>query len=198
MNHIKLNAFSCHAGKAGLAALVVAASITVASTQAMAAPTCFTTPIAVPVTTSGIYLNLFTGVSATTPAGAPGWDFNPWGSSAASFWVAATTPLSGFVDSGSGTIGNLTNGTPVGPASTFLTGNSSAATMALWRAGIANGNLGMRFVEAGSTYYAWINMTSVGTTGVPLTINSWCFESTPDTAINVGSTPVSLQKFTID
>ena len=70
--------------------------------------------------------------------------------------------------------------------------------MALWRAGIANGNLGMRFVEAGSTYYAWINMTSVGTTGLPLTINSWCYESTPDTAINVGTTPVSLQQFTID
>ncbi len=198
MNHIKLNAFSCHAGKAGLAALVVAASITVASTQAMATPTCFTTPIAVPVTTSGIYLNLFTGVSGATPASATGWDFNPWGSTTANFWVAATTPLTGFVDSGSGTIGNLTNGTPVGPASTFLTGNSSAATMALWRAGIANGNLGMRFVEAGSTYYAWINMTSVAPAGVPMTINSWCFESAPDTAINVGSTPVSLQKFTID
>ena len=199
MNNVKLKPFGLvrYTGKAGLAALVVAASMTVASSLAMAAPTCFSTPIPVPVTTSGVYLNLFTGVSAVTPGGATGWDFNPWGSTTANFWVAATTPLTGFVDSG-GVIGNLSNGEVVGPASTFLTGNSSATTMATWRAGVTNGNLGMRFVEGGSTYYAWINATSVGTTGLPVTINSWCFDNTPDTAIPVGTTPVSLQSFSID
>ena len=194
MNTLGLNRYT---GKAGLATLIVAASMTVASTPAMAAPTCFTTPIPVPVTTSGIYVNLFTGVSGNTTS-APGWDFNPWGSTTVNFWVATTTPLTGFVDDGAGVIGNLSNGDVVGPASTFLTGNSTTARMATWRAGVTNGNLGMRFVEGGSTYYAWLNVTSVGPQGTPVTINSWCFDNTPDTAIPVGTTPVSLQSYSID
>ena len=70
--------------------------------------------------------------------------------------------------------------------------------MATWRAGVTNGNLGMRFVEGGSTYYAWLNVTSVGPGGIPVTINNWCFDNTPDTAIPVGTTPVSLQSYSID
>lgn len=199
MTNVKLNTFALtrHTGKAALAALVVAASMTVASTSAMAAPTCFTTPIPVPVTTSGIYVNLFTG-AAGAAAGTPSWDFNPWGSTTANFWAGASTPLTGFVDDGAGVIGNLSNGDVVGPASTFLTGNSSAATMLTWRAGVTNGNLGMRFVEGGSTYYAWMNVTTVGPQGTPMTINNWCFDNTPDTAIPVGTTPVSLQSYSID
>ena len=184
-------------GRTGLAALVLTASMTIGSTQVMAAAQCFTTPIAVPVTTSGTYVNLFTG-AAGTAAGTAGWDFNPWGSTTANFWIAATTPLSGFVTDGAGVIANLTTGVLVGPASTFLASNSTTASMATWRAGVTSGNLGMRFVEGASTYYAWINISSVGPNGTPLTINNWCFESTPGTAIAVGTTPVSLQKFSID
>ena len=199
MNNVKMNTpgFIRLTGKAALAAFVVAASMTVVSSPAMAAPTCFTTPIAVPVTTAGIDVNLFTGAAGTSGA-TPSWDFNPWGSTAANFWPGASTPLTGFVDSGTGVIGNLSNGDVVGPASVFLTGNSSTATMAIWRAGVTNGNLGMRFVEGGSTYYAWLNVTTVGTTGVPITLNNWCFDNTPGTAIPVGTTPVSLQTFSID
>ncbi len=199
MKNVKLNVlgFTRFTGKAGLAAVVAAASMTVASSPAMAAPTCFTTPISVPVTTSGIYVNLFTG-AAGTAGGTASWDFNPWGSTTANFWVGTSTPLTGFVDGGAGVIGNLSSGAVVGPASTFLTGNSSTASMATWRAGVTGGNVGMRFVEGGSTYYAWVNMTSVGPNGTPVTINNWCFDNTPDTAISVGTTPVSLQKFSID
>lgn len=199
MNNLNLNTFALtrHSGKAALAALVVAASMTVASSPAMAAPTCFTAPIAVPVTTSGIYVNLFNGTSGSAGA-TPSWDFNPWGSTTVNFWVGTSTPLTGFVDDGAGVIGNLSNGDVVGPASTFLTGNSSTASMATWRAGVTNGNLGMRFVEGGSTYYAWLNVTSVGPQGTPVTINNWCFDNTPDTAIPVGTTPVSLQSYSID
>ncbi len=200
MNNQKLNTLGLnrYTGKAGLAALVVAASMTVVSSPAMAAPTCFTTPIAVPVTTAGTYINLFTGASNVVPASVPSWDFNPWGSTTANFWPGASTPLTGFVDDGAGVIGNLSNGQMVGPASTFLTGNSSTATMATWRAGVTGGNLGVRFVEGGSTYYAWLNVTTGPTTGLPITVNNWCFENTPDTAISVGTTPVSLQTFSID
>ena len=182
--------------KIGIAAALVIASMTLTSTQVLAAPTCFSTPIPVPATTSGIYINLFNGMTGAAAA-TTGWDFNPWGSSNASFWVATTTPATGFVGVG-GVIANLANGTMVDGTSTYL-GNGTATTMATYRAGVTNGNLGMRFVEAGNTYYAWVNVTTTGpTTGLPVTINNWCFENTPDTGIMVGTTPVSLQTFTID
>ena len=40
--------------------------------------------IGVPATTAGIYLNLATGQSTTTPAA--GWDFNPWGGTNINFY----------------------------------------------------------------------------------------------------------------
>ncbi len=43
--------------------------------------------INIPSTTSGIYINLVTGVASTTPAGAPGWDINPWSSTALNIWA---------------------------------------------------------------------------------------------------------------
>ena len=200
MNKMKLNLLGRHlyAGKGGLAALVVAASMTVASSQAMAAVACFTTPIPVPQTSAGIYANLFTGLSGVTPASSPGWDLNFWGAGSAFFWVAATTPLTGFVDDGAGVIANLANSAIVGPASAFLTGNSTPARMATYHAGVTNGNLGVRFVEGANTYYAWVNVTTTAPAGLPVTINRWCYENTPATAITVGTTPVSLQKFSVD
>src|ERR1044071_1472986 len=43
--------------------------------------------INIPSTTSGIYLNVVTGVFATTPSGASGWDLNPWSSSGFQIWA---------------------------------------------------------------------------------------------------------------
>ena len=43
--------------------------------------------INIPSTTSGIYINLVTGVASTTPAGAPGWDINPWSSTTLNIWA---------------------------------------------------------------------------------------------------------------
>lgn len=197
MNKLKLNTLGLvrNTGKAGLAALIVAASMTVTASPAMAAPTCFTTPIPVPVSTAGIYVNLFTGVANVAPASATGWDFNPWGSGNLFFYVPAAS-TAGFVTS-AGLVANLAPGTLVDGSSTYI-GNASAE-MTTYREGVTNGKLGMRFVEAGNTYYAWVNVTTTGpATGLPATINNWCYESTPDTGINVGTTPVSLQSFSID
>ena len=196
MNNVNLNTQrrNRYAGKVGLAALVVAASMTVASPQAMAAIQCFTTPIPVPTTTSGIYVNLFTGTATPTTAGSPGWDFNPWGATNLYFYTATG---GGFVATG-GVIANLASGTLVDASSTYV-GNSSAAQIATYRAGVTNGNLGVRFLESGNTYYAWVNVTTTGPTlGTPATINNWCFQNTPDTGITVGTTPVSLQNFSVD
>ena len=94
----------------------------------------------------------------------------------------------------------LSAGTPIDASSTFLTGiQSSATAMASYRAGVTNANyLGFRFTEGGNTYYGWISLTTTGPNGFPATLNSYCYENTPNTQITAGTTPVSLQQFSVD
>lgn len=66
-------------------------------------------------------------------------------------------------------------------------------------AGVTNANyLGFRFTEGGNTYYGWISLTTTGPNGFPATLNSYCYENTPNTQITAGTTPVSLQQFSVD
>ena len=194
MNNLNLNTRSRYAGKAGLAALVVAASMTVASGQVMAAVQCFTTPIPVPQTTQGIYINLFTG-AAGTAAATTDWDFNPWGTTNLGFFSPGAPQ--GHVAVGT-VVSNLPTGTLVDGASTYTGSQSSAANMVNFRSGVSPGYVGVRFAQAAVTYYAWVSITTAGPNGTPATVNSWCFENTAGTGITVGTTPVSLQKFSVD
>lgn len=201
MNNLNLNTRgrNRYAGKAGLAALVVAASMTVASTQAMAAVTCFTPAAAIPQNIDGIYINLFTAVTGTTGTGTVGWDFNPYASSSATLLSFNLATGAGGVSSG-GAFSALPSGTVISAASTFLTGLQTGATaMGTYRAGVTAATyLGLRFTEGASTYYGWMSMTTVGPNGFPATINNYCFENTPGAQISAGTTPVSLQKFSVD
>lgn len=197
MNNLKLNLPGRHryAGKAGLAALVVAASMTVASPQAMAAVTCFNTPIPVPQNTAGVYINLFTGASGITAAGTPDWDFNPWGATNLGFFSPGAPQ--GHVAVGT-VISNLATGTLVDGASIYTGSQSSAANMTNFRSGVSPGYVGVRFQQAAVTYYAWVSINTTSPNGTPATVNGWCFENTAGTGIRVGTTPVSLQQFSVE
>ena len=46
--------------------------------------------ITIPLTAAGIYINAVSGVSSVTPAGSPGWDINPFGSTSLAFFNPAT------------------------------------------------------------------------------------------------------------
>src|SRR6201747_689142 len=50
--------------------------------------------IAVPLTTTGIYINVVSGVSSASPAAAPGWDINLWSATNLSFFNP-TAPTGG-------------------------------------------------------------------------------------------------------
>lgn len=99
------------------------AALTIVSTQAYCAIVdSGAISIAVPRTTAGIYLNVVTMVSNAAPASAPGWDFNPYGSASASFFWPTNTLANSSGGVGVGTAySNLTAGTVIGPASTFIT-----------------------------------------------------------------------------
>ena len=83
--------------------------------------------INIPSTTAGIYLNVVTGVSGTTPAAVPGWDINPFSSTTFSLFNPATP--TGGVYVGSSGFFILSLGIPISAASTpSPAGRSSASS----------------------------------------------------------------------
>ncbi len=200
--NLNITRFNRYAGKTGLAALVVAASMTVGATASYAAVVCGTTnlPAAVVQTSSGLYINVVTGVIGTPGSAVPGWDFNAYGATNLTFFAsnnaANTCALLGGGNAAT-TPTVLASGAPIGPAGTYATGGANSA----WRAGVTGGYVGIRFNRESdtTTHYGWVQLTTTGpTTGYPATVTAYCYEDTPDTAIVAGSTPVLLQKYSVD
>jgi len=157
-------------------------------------------PIAVPQTTAGIYINFVTGAFGTAGA-TPGWDFNPWGSTAFNFFWS--------IAAGNTTVGMLTGGVhavsafgdPIGPGQTWSgAGTPTPAAMAPWRAGVTDGYIGIRFRNEVTAVdnYGWARLTTTGPNGIPATVTAFCYQD-DGTQIFAGSTvPVGLQNFSIE
>ncbi len=139
--------------------------------------------IALPATSSGLFLNVETGAFASGSSPAPtGWDVNVWGT--------ATNSIS-FFSGGSGTVfmrapgvtsgtnvANLALGTVIGSAGSFATSpNASFATNVngRWNYGTAN-IYGFRFVSGlGGTKYGWMRI-AVGADATSRAIVDWAYE----------------------
>lgn len=159
--------------------------------------------ITVPATTSGIYLNLATGATATSGTGFNGWNFNPWGSSTLGFYYSGTsggtTTQKGGVGTGAITTGNfsvLSAGEPIGPSQQFNTTTGGGTN---WQTALTDVYYGLRFLNSvtSTVNYGWIRMSTSAPTGVPATINQYCYDDS-GAEIAAGTTPVSLQQFSID
>lgn len=140
----------------------------------------FSTPITVPNTFDGIYINLLTGATGATGAAVAGWDFNPYnsGTSLSFFWNATPSQASGIASTTSGPYLDLPAGSVISAASTFtaVTGTSAAAAFQTTGTHI----LGFRFFNenTGAVNYGYMNLSATGSTGFPLTITGWSFENT--------------------
>ncbi|WP_257387031.1 hypothetical protein [Tahibacter caeni] len=169
------------------------------ASTAYAAVVCATPAIAVPQNIDGVYINLVTGATGTTGSGTTGWDFNPYASSSSTLLSFNAATGAGYLSSG-GVISALASGATIDGSGTYLTGiQTSATAMGTYRAGVTSATyLGFRLTEGGNTYYGWIGLTTTGPNGFPATLNNYCYENTPNTAITAGSTPVSLQRFSVD
>ena len=185
-----------------LAKFVIAASMTVASGHAFSAVVCGTTslPAAVPASTAGLYINFVTGVVGTPASAVAGWDFNPFGTSALSFFTTTTaTNIAAIAGGGTGATSPtvLTAGATIGPALTYLA--TGSGTNPAWRAGVSGQYVGVRFNNevTVATNYGWVQMNTTGPNGVPATVLAYCYDNT-GAAITAGTTPVSLQKFSVD
>lgn len=148
------------------------------------------TPISVPATTAGVYINFLTGATGT--AAFAGWDFNPYRSNSGTqlgfYWPQTTT--SGGVGSGT-QYTDLSMGAVVSAASTFvlaINGTTPAFTTA------GNHILGFRFLNEGTgiVNFGYLFITTGSTTnGFPATITGYRYENNGG-AITVVPEPSSV------
>ena len=188
--------------KTPLAAVTAAAALSLASSTALAAVVCNNTGFAVPQNSDGIYVNLVTGATGTSGGGVAGFDINLYGATRLTAYpgadVSDNNALVGTVVTGTANDLYLVmaNAEPIGPSATFT---SESAGMTNWNAGVTGGFLGIRFDNeaTGAINYGWLQMTTTSPNGYPATVTAYCYENT-GLPINAGTTPVSLQTFSID
>ncbi len=177
--------------------------LTVASTSSMAAVVCSSPALSVPANIDGVYLNLVTGATGTAGGSVAGWDINLYQTGASAlyfFWPS--TPANSAGGASTATVYDaLDAGQPIGPSQTYIvnSGSGGAAPFANWQQAQTGKYLGVRFYnEATSTInYAWIQLNTGASAGFPATINQYCYDNT-GIAVTSGTTPVALQKFSVD
>ncbi len=147
--------------------------------------------IVIPNNIDGLYLNVETHASGTTPASTPGWDLNPYGTSTTAMsWFGAATPSGCVTGLGQGgstvAVASLSVGYVVGPSSTpgHFGNTASSVTAGGWKLNSDN-YFGFRFKAAdNSTHYGYGLMTIGATMGVR-TLQSIGYESIANTPIVV-------------
>lgn len=158
----------------GICAAALAGTAAAIPQDAEAAIITFTTPVAVPATLAGVYINLETGVTGGSSGGTPGWDFNPYlasgGTQLGFYWspTLSGTGLRGAGVAATSTTGpylDLAIGTVVGSGSTF----TSAILGTTGSPYLMTGThiLGFRFTNAaGVTNYGYLTMSNTAINGV--------------------------------
>ena len=68
-----------------------------------------------------------------------------------------------------------------------------------FQAGVTNGYVGVKFRNEGTaaSNYGWATVTTTGPNGFPATLTGFCYQN-DGTGIMAGTTPVSLQSYSID
>jgi hypothetical protein len=141
----------------------------------------------IPSTVSGIYLNLVTGVAATTPGGAPGWDLNLWGTTSLSIWANnAASPNDGVITNFPGgvsgtSVDNCPCGTLVNDTWTYSRTSAVETTgPTAFQLNSNNNYIGFRFLnEATGQYdFGWAQISlSSGFATQPRVLLQYAYEN---------------------
>lgn len=192
------------------ALLAVAAGAVFASTTASAEVRCYKFSEFFTVTAdSPLYVNLATAEVGADPVDVPGWDIRFFNSTTgfAVDWPEGSG--AGVADSLAGPYTVMTHPNLVGPDSIYSriatgTGGTEPFFIPDTQDYV---KFGLRFVNesiAGSTTnYAWMNFHTTGApaaisgAGFPFRFAEWCWDDS-GAAIPAGTTPVSLQSFSVD
>lgn len=180
-----------------------ALALALASTSSMAAIVCSSTAISIPATVDGVYLNLVTGATGSSGSGVSGWDINLYQTGASAlyfFWPSTPANSAGGVSTAT-VYDALTTGAPIGPSQTYIvnSGGGGAAPFVNWQTASTGKYLGIRFRNESTSAlnYAWLQLNTGASGGFPATINQYCYDNT-GAEIQAGTTPVSLQQFSVD
>ena len=112
--------------------------------------------IPIPLTTSGVYVNVVTGVNDPSPTNVPGWDLNPWNAGNLS-WFNPGAPSGGVYVVAAGVPTNLPAGTLIDGTSTYGSGASDAT----FNFNSDNNYVGFRFQDeanGNATEYGWVQV----------------------------------------
>ncbi len=179
------------------AAVIAASLLAVVSSSAMAAVVCASPNLDVPNDLSGVYLNLVTGDTS----GGAGWDINPYNNNTGLTFYGAASPQGVLA---SGTPGStaesvvVASGAPISPTPTpnfynqFQTRGTAFQTAGTRFVGLAFMN-----ESTAAMNYGWVEIVSGATAGFPATISRYCYDDT-GAAITAGTTPVTLQSYSVD
>ena len=128
--------------------------------------------IAVPQNSTGIYIDLATGITSTTGS-FTGYDVNFYGSTTLTFFKPSTTSFIGATTTTAPLA--LPTGTPITAASIYTTSSASTNFQVT-----GTEILGVRFnnTTTGATNYGWIELSTTATTGYPAAITRYAFENT--------------------
>lgn len=150
-------------------------------------------PISIPDSIDGIYINLVTGVSGASGGAVPGWDFNPYNNNAGLTFYGAASP-SGILASGTpGTSAEtvrLSFGDLIGPAGQY---NQFQTRGTSFQGVTGVSYMGLRFINegTGATNYAWAEFQTAAGSGFPAALVRYAYENTGAsiTAGDVGAVP---------
>jgi hypothetical protein len=149
--------------------------------------------INIPSTTAGVYLNVVTGVNDPNPASVPGWDVNPYGGTVLDMFSPAAPAGGVYVGDGGGYF-NLTSGTMISGASTFVFGGGISPTSPNpLNFNSSNNLIGFRFqneAQGNVTEYGWMRISLAADQGSqPRAIVEYAYQNNPDLGINAGAIP---------
>jgi hypothetical protein len=166
------------AARLGLCAAVLAGTAGL-TTTASADVITWTTPISIPNTGDGIYINFLTG--GTSTAAFTGWDFNPYSSGSALlfYWGGSTSLSGGVAATTTGPYLDLAPGHVISSSSVFSLSANGAnnETAAFLTAGTHILGFKFRNEATSMTNYGYLSITTAGGTGFPATINGWSYEN---------------------
>lgn len=170
---------------AAAACAVVAGSA--ASTQAAVIHS-GTVNLNLPATTNGLYLNVLNGVNSSTPAGAPGWDVNPWSSTGFGLFNPASPAGGVYVITSANNAANLASGTVIDGTKSY--GSSTSTSTSQWALNSADNLIGFRFTNENTSqvHYGWMRV-AFGATITSRTLVEYAYDDTPGAAIQAGVIP---------
>jgi len=144
--------------------------------------------IAIPLNFDGVYLNVVTGATGTSGAGTPGWDINPYGATALTWFTPGTPAASHGLVRGQGSsttfvdnLAGLSNYVIDGSASqNYGTGTNETTGATAFVFNSSNNIVGFRFFNeaTGAVNYGWMRLSLGASFGSTRSIVDYAYEDT--------------------